>query len=56
MKDGLSLILVAIVCAGMAWGIWHLLGQQASSAILIVALVAAIADNIRLRRHLADKK
>ena len=56
MKDGLSLIVVALVCAGIAWTVWHLLGHEAFSAILILALFAVVADNIRLRRRLADKK
>jgi hypothetical protein len=56
MKDGLFLIVVATICAGIAWGLWHVLGQDAYTAILVLALVAVVADNIRLRRHLADKK
>lgn len=56
MKDNLALLIVAAAFAALAWCLWHFLGQEALEVLVLLALVATVADNIRLRRRLADKR
>jgi len=52
MKDGIVLVLLALVVAALAWGFWYVSGNDGFNVIMIVALVALTADNVRLRRQL----
>lgn len=52
MKDGIVLVLLALVVAVFAWGFWYVSGNDGFNVVMIVALVALTADNIRLRRQL----
>ena len=52
MKDQIILLFSAIGVAALAWGFWHVLGNDAFNAIITVALVVLSVDNIRLRRQL----
>lgn len=54
MKDGVLLLLTAIVCSAGAALFFRYLGNDAFSAITLVALVGAICDNARLRRRLRE--
>jgi len=56
MKDGLLLLLTGLVCAAAAWAFWHYLGDDAVAVLMCVALVSVVADNIRLRRKLKDRR
>ena len=55
MKDNLALLIAAVAFAGLAWCFWSFLGQDAFDVLMLLALVGTVADNIRLRRRLADK-
>jgi hypothetical protein len=44
------LIVAALAASLAAWATWHFLGQESLSMLLLVALIAALADNWRLRR------
>jgi hypothetical protein len=54
MKDGLSLLLTALVCAAGAGLFFKYLGNDAVSVIMLVTLICAIWDNARLRRKLRE--
>ena len=54
MKEGLSLLLTALVCAVGAALFFKYLGNDAFSVIMLVTLVCAIWDNARLRRKLRE--
>jgi hypothetical protein len=56
MKDGFLLLLTGLVCAAAAWAFWHYLGDDAVAVLMCVALVSTVADNIRLRRKLKDRR
>jgi hypothetical protein len=56
MKDGLLLVIVGLGLAGLAWGLWHYLGEDALSAIVTLSLIVTVADNIRLRRRLRNNQ
>jgi uncharacterized membrane protein len=50
MKDSIYLLLTALVCAGVAWGFWHFLGETATQAFVGATLFVTIGENLRLRR------
>jgi hypothetical protein len=52
MKDQLLLLISAIACAFGAWAFWHYLDAEAVVTLMTLALVSAVADNLRLRRKL----
>ncbi|WP_426341237.1 hypothetical protein ACN9MZ_05480 [Pseudoduganella sp. S-14] len=52
MKDQLLLLISAIACAFGAWAFWHYLDADAVVALMTLALMSAVADNLRLRRKL----
>jgi hypothetical protein len=54
MKDGIYLILAGVGCSVMAWALWHFLGSEALPLFTILALMATMADNVRLRRKLRE--
>ena len=54
MKDQVWLLLSAVACAFGAWAFWHYLGADAVVALMTLALVSAVADNLRLRRKLRE--
>lgn len=56
MKDRLSLIITALVGAGLGWLFWHYLGNDAFSALPTVGLIIFAIDNVRLRRKLRSPK
>jgi hypothetical protein len=55
MKDNLAVLIVAAAFAGLAWCLWHFLGQEALDVLILLALIGTVADNIRLRRRLDGK-
>ena len=56
MKDSIVLLISAIGMAVLAWGFWHVLGENAFNVIVTMALVALSVDNIRLRKQLRSGK
>lgn len=54
MKDQVLLLLSAIACAFGAWAFWHYLDADAVVALMTLALVSSVADNLRLRRKLRE--
>jgi len=54
MKDQIFLLLSAIACAIGAWLFWRYLDTDAVAALMMLALVSAVADNLRLRRKLRE--
>lgn len=50
------LLLCAIACAIGAWAFWRYLGADAVIALMTLALVSAVADNLRLRRKLRESQ
>ncbi|VWC94384.1 hypothetical protein [Burkholderia contaminans] len=54
MADGISLIAAAVVVAAVAWALLHYSGNWFFSVATLVALVALLADNRRLRKRLRD--
>jgi hypothetical protein len=56
MRDQIWLLLSAIACAGAAWAFWRFLEADAIVALIMLALVSAVADNLRLRRKLRETR
>ncbi len=56
MKDQIFLLLCAIACAVGAWAFWRYLGVDAVVALMTLALVSSVADNLRLRRKLRESQ
>jgi len=56
MKDQIWLFLSALACAFAAWAFWHYLDADAVAALMTLALVSAVADNLRLRRKLRETR
>lgn len=56
MKDEILLLLSAIACALGAWAFWRYLDTDAVVALMTLALVSAVADNLRLRRKLRESR
>lgn len=56
MKDQLWLLVTAIACALVAWAFWRYLDSDAIVALMTLALVSAVADNLRLRRKLRENR
>lgn len=54
MKDQLWLLIFAVAGAAAAWAFWRYLGSDAIVALMMLALVSAVADNLRLRRKLRE--
>jgi len=54
MKDQILLLLSAFACAIGAWAFWRYLQADAVVALMTLALVSAVADNLRLRRKLRE--
>ncbi|OXI84724.1 hypothetical protein CFB40_27345 [Burkholderia sp. AU31652] len=54
MADGISLIAAAVVVAAVAWALLHYSGNWFFPVATLVALVALLADNRRLRKRLRD--
>ncbi|MBV7538821.1 hypothetical protein KW842_23905 [Duganella sp. sic0402] len=54
MKDGLMLLLAGVVCAAGAALFFRIFGSDALNIIVLLALVATIGDNFRLRRRLRE--
>ena len=52
MKDGLMLLLTGVVCSFGAWLFFRYFGNEAFNIIMLVTMVSAVADNVRLRRRL----
>lgn len=55
MKDNIFLLISALVIAALSWFLWHLMGQNASSVLLMATVLFLLADNTRLRRILKSK-
>lgn len=56
MREQILLLLCAIACAIGAWAFWRYLGADAVIALMTLALVSAVADNLRLRRKLRESQ
>ncbi|WP_374580549.1 hypothetical protein [Pseudoduganella sp.] len=56
MKDQLWLLVTAIACALVAWAFWRYLDSDAIVALMMLALVSAVPDNLRLRRKLRENR
>ncbi|NMF87309.1 hypothetical protein [Aromatoleum petrolei] len=56
MRDGIYLMASAIALAAIGWVFWHFAGESGFEIISTVALVAVVADNIRLRRLLRSSR
>jgi len=56
MKDRIFLFLSALACAVAAWAFWRYLQADAVVALMTLALVSAVADNLRLRRKLRESR
>ena len=56
MRDQILLLLSALACALGAWAFWHYLDTDAVVALMTLALVSAVADNLRLRRKLRESR
>jgi hypothetical protein len=54
MKDGLMLLITALLCAGASVLFFRFFGSDALNAIVLISLIAALADNARLRRRLGN--
>jgi len=54
MKEQIWLFLSAVACAIAAWAFWHYLDAGAVVALMMLALVSSVADNLRLRRKLRE--
>lgn len=52
MKDGLLLLLAAIVLSVLGWGFWHYLDEDAFTIFSMLVLITVAIDNARLRRKL----
>jgi len=50
--DGLLLLLVAIVFAGLAWLLWRGLDESMFSLLSSLVIVVLLYDNFRLRNKL----
>lgn len=53
--DSFLLILAGIVAAMSVWALWYFSGSDGNSAVLTLALIGTVADNLRLRRKLRSK-
>ncbi|MYN02632.1 hypothetical protein GTP41_11035 [Pseudoduganella sp. DS3] len=56
LKEQLWLLVTAIACALVAWAFWRYLDSDAIVALMTLALVSAVADNLRLRRKLRENR
>jgi uncharacterized membrane protein YfcA len=54
MKDGLTLLIAGLLCAGGAALFFRYFGSDALNIIILLTLICTIADNARLRRRLRD--
>lgn len=54
MNDQVALLLTAAACAAAAWAFWRYLDADAVVALMSLAWVSAVADNLRLRRKLRE--
>jgi len=54
MKDQIWLFVSAVAGALFAWAFWHYLDAEAVVALMTLALVSSVADNLRLRRKLRE--
>lgn len=52
MKEGILLLLTGLLCAGAAALFFRLFGNDALNIIFLLTMIAALADNARLRRRL----
>ncbi|MDB6145542.1 MAG: hypothetical protein JWP80_4586 [Pseudomonas sp.] len=55
MKSSVYLLLSAMAVSTFAWVFWHYLGNQASSVLGALIMLALTVDNIRLRRQLKKR-
>jgi hypothetical protein len=50
-KDRTALLVVALVCASLAWAFGRVAGEWSSLILGVVVFVALFSDNRRLRRE-----
>lgn len=56
MKNLLLMATAGVFFAALAWAFWHYSGTNGYGILSTIALVAATADNIRLRKIIKDKE
>ncbi|MYM69694.1 hypothetical protein GTP45_23030 [Pseudoduganella sp. FT55W] len=54
MKDGLLLLVTGIICSLGAWLFFKFFGSEAFIVIMMMTMVSAVLDNVRLRRKLRE--
>lgn len=54
MKDGLLLLLTGIFCSLGAWLFFRFFGNEAFIVIMMITMVSAVLDNVRLRKKLRE--
>jgi uncharacterized membrane protein YfcA len=54
MKDGLLLLLTGVVCSFGAWLFFKMFGSDAFIVIMMLTMVSAVLDNVRLRKKLRE--
>lgn len=52
MRDTVVLFLASALCCAFAWAFWHYLGNDAFSAMSIIAIIVLWAENVRLRKQI----
>jgi hypothetical protein len=52
MRDQIALVLVSVAFALIAAALWKYFGRDALNLLLLLSLVACVADNVRLRRQM----
>ena len=52
IKGHALLFVFALIGAGLAWAVWHFLGEHGLGVLMTVALLGLAFDNYRLRRRL----
>jgi|GEM_PF-1875244 len=50
-KDRTALLVVALICASLAWAFGHVAGEWSSLILGVVVFVALFTENRRLRRE-----
>ncbi len=54
--DKSLLMIVALVCAAIAWAFWHYLGQSAFEVFGLLFVVYLLAENYTLKQKLRERQ
>jgi hypothetical protein len=55
MKDALFLLVCALLVAVISWGFWHYADGAGFEILASIAMLALLAENLRLRRELRKR-